>query len=730
MNKTFNINLGGYPFSIDEDAFNYIQNYLETIRKHFSASEGCDEILYDIEVRMAELFQEHLKGRAIISMKEIDEVIMIMGKPEDFGAEPMSESSYTNNRNRKADSSIKVGKRLFRDPDDQKLGGVCSGIAAYFGIEDPLWVRLAVVGLFFTGGIGLFGYIIMWILIPEASSSGDKLAMRGEPSTIQNIAKLVEDEMSEFGEKINEWSRDLGSKKKGKAIDGDGFRAKSLLANAVNVFGNIVGGIIPVIKAVFKPFFIIIGILLLSSMAIAWGASVVGISYASPVLASFGPSSAALTYLGIIGLIITLTVPIISLMLFVARLAFGYRVHKSINPIVWTVWFVALFTTIAAGVKTLHEYDANFKNVSMVDYNIENPNIIISSPEEDIDRSFGVHIGNKFVGTGDKWAVKDVRVKIERSKDNLVHIEKTTQGRGINQDQAKKIVSLLNNEISVVGNEIIISKYITYPKSSKYRNQEVDYVIYVPEGKTLSINNNMKDVLAASEVFSWDQINSDLDNLSWTVGNSGVNSPDWENIHHFKKDINTDTYSKVIIEQNVEVHITQGKNQQITINGRQDEVNKIDYRNLAGTLTIMARNGENPQDVVVDIVVPSLDLIYLDDVSSAIIEGFVQDNMKLVFKSKSNYHSEGNISFIGNIKSLDITIDGDQKVSLSGSGNHLDLNMAEGSLDADKYIVKTVNFSGQNYSQANMYITDEFIQDSLDNQDRIKIIGSPKMIKK
>ena len=70
MNKTFNINLGGYPFAIDEDAYEYIQNYLNTIRRHFSASDGCDEIIYDIEVRMAELFQEHLNGRSIISMKE------------------------------------------------------------------------------------------------------------------------------------------------------------------------------------------------------------------------------------------------------------------------------------------------------------------------------------------------------------------------------------------------------------------------------------------------------------------------------------------------------------------------------------------------------------------------------------------------------------------------------------------------------------------------------------
>lgn len=215
MNKTFNINLGGFPFAIDEDAFEYIQAYLTTIKNHFSSSEGCDEILYDIEVRMAELFQEHLKGRSIISMKEIDEVIMIMGKPEDFGAEPINENMHHKSpKGKKSYSQINTGKRLFRDPDDKKIGGVCAGIAAYFGIEDPLWVRLGFIALIFTGGFGIITYIILWALLPVAKTASDKLAMRGEPATITNIANLVEEELTGLGEKINEWSKDLGSQKK------------------------------------------------------------------------------------------------------------------------------------------------------------------------------------------------------------------------------------------------------------------------------------------------------------------------------------------------------------------------------------------------------------------------------------------------------------------------------------------------------------------------------------
>lgn len=212
MNKTFNINLGGFPFSIDEDAFDYIQAYLVSIRTHFSSSLGCEEILYDIEVRMAELFQEHLKGKVIVSMKEVDEVVSIMGKPEDFGAEPLQEPyQFKTNRNRS--ERIRVGKRLYRDGEEKVLGGVCAGIAAYLGIYDPIWVRIAFVIMSFFG-FGIMGYIILWFIMPEAVTSSDKLAMRGEPATVSNIAKMVEEELTSLGHKLNEWGKDFGTDRK------------------------------------------------------------------------------------------------------------------------------------------------------------------------------------------------------------------------------------------------------------------------------------------------------------------------------------------------------------------------------------------------------------------------------------------------------------------------------------------------------------------------------------
>ena len=218
MNKTININLGGQPIIIDEDAYNHLTNYLQTIESHFSQTEGCDEIIYDIEVRMAEIFTEVQKGK-IVTLSDVNSMIEIIGKPEDFGAESMWQEDASSNeafgtRKKKERPQVNTGKRVFRNTEDKVLAGVCSGIAAYLGIEEPLWVRLVFIALMFVYGIPLGAYIILWAIIPAAKTPSDKLMMRGEPATVNNIATIIEEEILELKERITELSNKSKSKKK------------------------------------------------------------------------------------------------------------------------------------------------------------------------------------------------------------------------------------------------------------------------------------------------------------------------------------------------------------------------------------------------------------------------------------------------------------------------------------------------------------------------------------
>jgi len=213
MKKTVNINLGGYPVTIDEDAYQSLEKYLRSVERAFSGSEGKEEIVHDIETRIAELFQEHLNGKPIVSQKEVDAVIQVMGKPHDFDTssefQEDSEPSGQEEPNRRTFENYQTGKRLFRDPHDKVVAGVASGLSAYFGIQDPVWLRIifVVLGLF-GGGSGIVIYFLLWVIVPEAKSASDRLSMKGEAINISNIAKSVEEELSEIGKSI----QDLGDK--------------------------------------------------------------------------------------------------------------------------------------------------------------------------------------------------------------------------------------------------------------------------------------------------------------------------------------------------------------------------------------------------------------------------------------------------------------------------------------------------------------------------------------
>lgn len=213
MNKILTINLGGFPFTIDEDAYHKLNKYLSTIKQHFNDSEGCEEILEDIETRMGELFHDQLKGKAIVSMRDLNAAIAIMGTPEEFGAAPMEEEP-SSDRSRYTESKSQSKKRLFRDTDNKVLGGVTAGISAYFGIDNLIWVRVAFLLLFFSAGVGLVPYIILWIVLPSAKTSADKLAMKGEPVNVSSIARKVEEELLDITERITEIGKDLSNKKK------------------------------------------------------------------------------------------------------------------------------------------------------------------------------------------------------------------------------------------------------------------------------------------------------------------------------------------------------------------------------------------------------------------------------------------------------------------------------------------------------------------------------------
>ena len=188
MNKTVNINLAGIVFHIDENAFETLNNYLNELKNHFKNEEGGDEILKDIEGRIAELFTERLDKKEAISLTDINEITTIMGDPSQYDDEIEQEQSQ---ESQDKEEDLRKGKRrkVFRDEEDRMIGGVCRGMAHYFDIN-VLFCRIIFIGILFLIGPGApFLYIMFWIALPSAKTTAEKLEMKGERVNINNIEK-------------------------------------------------------------------------------------------------------------------------------------------------------------------------------------------------------------------------------------------------------------------------------------------------------------------------------------------------------------------------------------------------------------------------------------------------------------------------------------------------------------------------------------------------------------
>lgn len=198
MKKTFTVNLNGIVFHIDEDAYQLLDSYLTNLRIHFSREEGSDEIMSDFEARISELLNERIRlGFSVITIEHVEEVIQRMGKPEELfaGEEKHAGSEFSAATETTAGASDrKFRKRLMRDPDDKMLGGVASGLAAYFGLDTTL-LRLVMILLLIvsmTVPVTII-YIVLWLVLPLARTATDRLVMRGEPVNLENIGRTVTD---------------------------------------------------------------------------------------------------------------------------------------------------------------------------------------------------------------------------------------------------------------------------------------------------------------------------------------------------------------------------------------------------------------------------------------------------------------------------------------------------------------------------------------------------------
>lgn len=204
MKKLVNVDLGGFPFMMNEDAYLLLSRYISSIEKKYKKSEGFEEITADIETRMAELIQE--KKLDLVNSQHIHELIDVMGRPEDF-EEKSEDYTWTASDT----ESAPLSKKLYRDTENKLIGGVCAGLAAYFGIKEPLLMRILFL-FFVISGVSVLLYLILWIFIPSAKTAHERLSMKGETVNISSIAQSIEDKIEGLSEKINRMGKEWDAK--------------------------------------------------------------------------------------------------------------------------------------------------------------------------------------------------------------------------------------------------------------------------------------------------------------------------------------------------------------------------------------------------------------------------------------------------------------------------------------------------------------------------------------
>lgn len=496
MKKTVSANISGQFFHIDEDAYEKLSGYLKVIRHYFSQQEGCDEILNDIESRIAEMLKEKVSDRKhVVTLNDVNEVVKIMGQPEDYleGADPdvvppPPVYSYESKR------------RIFRNPDDKILGGVCGGLGAYFNI-DPLWIRLIWVFMVLAAGVGILLYLILWIIIPEAKTASEKLAMRGEPINVDNISKAVKDEMEGVGERIKSSARDFGKKAPADKV-------RNAVHDTFQLAGTLIGDLFRALVKVFGLIFIalslsflIILVLLVftDQMTFAWNDN--GVSWLSfNHLIDYVLPTAKDKPLVYAAIFLMLIAPLTGLLIAGVKMLFNIRYKIPFAGALLGILFlsgVAIATYL--GIRTGQDFGDRatvtkseaLETQSDTLYLRMESSVFPSMPEvllEEEGRTWAaIHKDSLYIGT--------VFVNVLRSPDSLFHVEKIFQSRGKTRKESSYRAEAISFPVYSDDSLLKIPEAIRIAGDDRIRNQKVKLNIYVPEGKTVFLDDKSADFL-------------------------------------------------------------------------------------------------------------------------------------------------------------------------------------------------------------------------------------------
>ena len=492
MKKTVNINLAGTFFHIDEDAYGKLQRYLAAIKKSLTEPQGSDEIMRDIETRISELFSEKVESSSqVISLKELDEVIAVMGQPEDYmvDEELFDDAPKNNNQQRTYTNASASHKQLFRDIDNKFISGVSSGLGHYLGL-DALWVRLLWILLtFLTSGTFIIVYILFWILVPAAVSTADKLKMTGEAVNISNIEKKFKEGYETVADKVKNADYDKYGQKVKSGASGFFDTLGSILLVLLKIFVKFIG-IVLIITSLATLVGLIIGLFTFGSVDF-WGNG--------EVLDYIGAFTDSIVPLWLVSLSIFFAIGIPFFVLFILGLKMLITNLKSIGTTAKIVLFITWIASIVAlgifGVRMANEqaYDGDSITETTLPVRIGDTLKVRMNADNQYSAYVYRHGGLKFkYNENDEKVIysNDIRLVVKSTTDSVAKLVIEKHAEGNSFLNARERAKAIDYNYIMENGMLTLDGFHTSAIESKYRNQEVHLTLYMPVGSILYADKN------------------------------------------------------------------------------------------------------------------------------------------------------------------------------------------------------------------------------------------------
>lgn len=479
MNKTVNINLASTFFHIDENAYQILERYLRKLKEGFKDTAGGEEILQDIEARIAELFQD-LKTNPdyVINTADVEKVIGIMGEPETV----LSEEDLNT-------SQEKIHRKLYRDPEDKYIGGIAAGLGHYFKI-DATWIRLIWLFLaLFSGGVFILIYILFWILVPLAKTTGDLLRMKGEPVNIATIKKKIKEEFDDVTTKI----KDLDYEKAGSTL-------KKKSKNFFQFLENLIRKIPSIILKLIGLLFLLISI-----------SSIFALFIGSFVLLGLGNLLLPFQFvdLGVfpdsfwrIALILVVLIPFIFLFSLGIRLLRGVssRIGSVSRLVLFSLWIIAIGALVFTGTNQIRKNSITATQTTIHELAIEHEDTLrVSLFINEIKPNSWKFKKNNPLNALSRRIEKSqklVTLSIKPNKLSSTSLEIQASAKGADEKKAQQAVEQLTYRWEQEGDILFLDDQIKNQPLSGFQTKNIEMTLLLKEGQIIALDESLRKVLS------------------------------------------------------------------------------------------------------------------------------------------------------------------------------------------------------------------------------------------